>query len=142
MMIEPRHADNLAMLASHLEALPSNYLHFDMETYFHSPAQETLMERDELKVADRVAEMGCGTVACALGHGPAAGVPVPRGTECWDQYANDVFGVEGVSFSYLFDGGWANIEPTAAQAAARIRQYLADGVPPRFSGALSLGMQC
>ena len=113
--ITPEKAKNLDKLATYLEGLPEDYALFDMQNY--------------------AKEEGCGTVACACGHGPMAGIK-REGYEQWADYANRVFGVSALyrDWHFLFSGIWHLIQPTHHQAAARIRVFLKDGVPDAFSG--------
>ena len=82
----------------------------------------------------------CGTVACAVGHGPLAGIPAIPG-EGWIMYASRCFigsvteednGFEGEYnrlFKYLFGEKWASFDNTPQGAAARIRYFLDKGLP-------------
>lgn len=72
----------------------------------------------------------CGTSACAVGHGPLAGIRKYH-TENWDQYSSRVFGIDsyGTDWDYLFDGSWSRTDNTPNGAAARIRFLLAEGLP-------------
>lgn len=130
--MEQHHKDNLLKLANHLEALPANYDQFDME-YFMKDRYAELYPFS----ADRLTT-DCGTVACAVGHGPAAGIPI-EGDTGWDKYAERVFGIGAVRGSYdrweyLFSGAWAGIDNTPKGAAARIKTFLKLGrVPEGFS---------
>ncbi len=90
----------------------------------------------------------CGTVSCAVGHGPAAGIePCPDDT--WASYAKREFvGYDGDDneayidnpvFDFLFDSDWEDVDNTPAGAAARIRYFLKNGIPVsyRFGGRRS-----
>jgi len=68
----------------------------------------------------------CGTVGCALGHGPYAGIPKPL-QESWIQYSYNAFGMEwGTNeFKQLFGSQWEAIDNTPEGAAKRIRAELA-----------------
>lgn len=52
-------------------------------------------------------ETECGTVGCAVGHGPYAGIPkLP--TENWVTYSERVFGIsKATEWSYCFSGAWS-----------------------------------
>ena len=111
---------NLARLADYLDALPEDYALFDMSTYYHqSPAR-------------------CGTIACAVGHGPAAGIgPTADTVERqlgWIRYAAIYLGVDRQadhrSHRFLFDGAWCTRDNTPRGAARRIRHWLEHGTPP------------
>jgi len=79
----------------------------------------------------------CGTTACAVGHGPLAGIPVLPG-ETWHDYEYRVFGVSKVigwqAWSFLFSGQWADspLNNTAKGSAARIDYFLKHGVPEDY----------
>lgn len=116
---------NLAALAEYLESGPA--LRFDMARFAADG------ERHEI---DPEAMLRCGTAACALGHGPFAGLPAKRQEE-WKDYAFRVFGVgptdigsQSPAFLWMFGGAWAEIDNSPDGAAARIRWFLRNGVPP------------
>lgn len=67
----------------------------------------------------------CGTVGCAIGHGPSIGIVARKG-ELWHLYANRVFGNE---ISWMFSENWALVDNTPRGAAARIRYALKHGIP-------------
>lgn len=143
---------NLAELATYLESLPKDYTHFDMGTYFSHP-------KDDYGEISRYAEENgglheCGTVACALGHGPAAGILFPKrpsklheespfwGLFCsengaffepsWENYSRRFFIcpiLYGPEWEWCFGGFWKNQDEAPAGAAARIR-YILDGKKP------------
>ena len=71
----------------------------------------------------------CGTVACAAGHGPMAGIKgLPN--ESWAMYtARSFTGGDSDMFSYLFGADWVYADNTPKGAAARIRRHLAEGLP-------------
>lgn len=134
----------LDKLATYLEGLPKGYRHFDMETF--------------IRGADRAAEAqyarknggvnSCGTAACAVGHGPAAGIFVPSkwieriDADYWDvrwsKYSTLFIGSrEGYPdappftlFEWLFGETWSEFDNHHYGAAARIRWTLANGGYP------------
>lgn len=71
----------------------------------------------------------CGTVGCAIGHGPYAGIKNP---EClnWDEYSLKSFGLaqyhEGAGHS-LFSWRWMDVDNTPNGAAKRILYLLKYG---------------
>lgn len=70
----------------------------------------------------------CGTVGCAVGHGPFAGVP-KNSEESWMEYSfrcfvPGTFSCRNGLWEYLFHGDWRHGESTAIQAADRIRRVL------------------
>jgi len=76
-------------------------------------------------------EAECGTVGCALGHGPdATGIPGKR-REPWSIYSGRVFGIyrKTDEYAFLFAAGWAYTEPSPEQAADRIAWLLDGGEP-------------
>ena len=129
---------NLLLLATYLEALPADYDHFDMSEYV---ANEELDgdddTQDEYLVALPIGTVDlnvCGTVACAVGHGPNAGVKARQADYDWDIYALRVFGTlrRSVAFRYLFGWEWVDTDNTPAGATQRIHTFLASGVPDDF----------
>jgi len=129
------HRENLAKLATHLESLPVDYNHFNMGLYFYSAASVTIdrSTHDYFKDPERINI--CGTVACALGHGPASGVkPTETESFTWSGYS-EKFIPRGeqllrAEFYWLFCGAWERVENTHYGAAARIRYLLDHGHPP------------
>lgn len=126
-----KHRDNLLKLADYLEALPADYKEFDMREY-NTVQREAPFGLRNLDPKSR--QYGCGTAACALGHGPAAGIRV-YGDWYWDDYCKRVFGINRnfsrgtEEFGYLFGAAWALYDNTPHGAAARIRTYVESGVP-------------
>lgn len=132
---------NLRRLADYLDSLPEGYEHFSMEVYYVDPKSARYSSKTTPERAARLG-MGCGTSACALGHGPAAGiVPVPN--TGWGEYAFLFVGNHGFVdpqyylpmsglWSFLFSPNWYRpTVNTPHQAAARIRYALEHGVPDR-----------
>lgn len=128
--------ERLDKLATYLEKLPKRYRHFNMKDYAG-------LESDDPKLIEYALHNGgvpsCGTVACAVGHGPAAGVLFPRsmikswsgaiGVQ-WDKYSELFVGEEMSLYRWCFGGEWAPTDNTHYGAAARIRYILANGYPP------------
>lgn len=68
----------------------------------------------------------CGTAACALGHGPIAGIK-PYSTELWGEYSQRCFVHPNTkAFQFIFAERWPN-DPKFA--AIRIYYLLQHGVP-------------
>ena len=66
----------------------------------------------------------CGSVGCAVGHGPYAGIS-KHDDEEWPEYAGRVFGAHrGHLFGYLFGAGWRYYDNTPEGAGQRIRGVL------------------
>lgn len=132
------HRARLATLAAYLEGLPKRYRHFDMAEYMGHGDREASIRY----ALENGGVQKCGTVACAVGHGPAAGILVPRHMVDthniypidWNAYAGLFLGAvsfrEGSAFYWLFESAWENYDNTHYGAAARIRYLLANGSPP------------
>ncbi len=81
----------------------------------------------------------CGTVACAVGYGPAAGIE-PCHDDTWASYAKREFvgedgyrfDIDSPVFDFLFDSDWEDVDNTPAGAAARIRYFLKNGIPVNY----------
>lgn len=125
----------LDKLATYLEGLPADYEHFGMKSWLRPKSW------DEFDSVVRYARenggvASCGTAACAVGHGPAAGVLVPsRHVENdyvdWSGYSTMfVPSADGVEFTWLFASKWCGVDNHHYGAAARIRYLLDRGVPP------------
>lgn len=83
---------NLKTLADYLAGLPTNYQHFDMGDW----ATNNFDDYDETSPVSGGITLGCGTVACAVGHGPNAGIaPGPNDTQ-WSLYAENAFGYSAI----------------------------------------------
>jgi hypothetical protein len=131
----------LDKLATYLEGLPEDYEHFEMRTYFGRGGTRT--------AADYARNNGglesCGTAACALGHGPAAGILVPprlvgHSFVSWNDYAALFVGnYRSVFYDWLFADDWGKLDNTHWGAAARIRYLLANGLPADFCDDESIG---
>ncbi len=70
----------------------------------------------------------CGTVGCAVGHGPYAGIRKFK-NETWREYSNRVFGLDSEEWDWCFCGGWVYVDNTPKGAAKRIEYLLNHGVP-------------
>ena len=82
MKVLVKHRANLARLAVHLLNLDiSRAPGFDM-TRYHSRTD----------FAGRVMATDCGAVACAIGHGPSAGVQPAQPEQTWHEFASSRFG--------------------------------------------------
>lgn len=119
--------NNLKTLADYLAALPADYTHFDMG-HWHTGEKETDPPTTR-----------CGTVACAAGHGPAAGI-LPLDNHIlvddsidWFAYTEDLFELDFESREHVwcFGGGWSLHDNTPQGAAKRIRYLIHHGRPPR-----------
>lgn len=119
---------NLRQLATYLSALPDGYGQFDMGNYRAKGAIVDGAAGFPRKLND------CGTVACALGHGPNAGI-APEGSRTWLAYSSDHFISPSQDetepyWEWCFSGLWMDSDNTPKGAAARINWMLDhDGIP-------------
>lgn len=82
----------------------------------------------------------CGTVGCAAGHGPYAGIP-KRNTENWYAYTKRAFGAnpwmppgtDGDEWGWLFSCEWKFCDNRPFGAGLRILFFLENGVPGDFA---------
>lgn len=168
--ISPRRRANLLKLADYLESLPKRYKHFEMGDFTsHKGGCSLAKEIDDEKVREVCEEFeengwgrrrtestlyarsidkflnNCGTSACALGHGPAAGIPLAKShieTERmngasivtginWGAYTRNFLPCENdMDWEFLFGGDWAYFDNHHWGAAARIRYVLDNGGIP------------
>lgn len=118
--------ENLLRLATYLETLPADYGDFDMSTF--------ALDNEGDEISPRQVLSSCGTVACAAGHGPAAGLtPLPEDHN-WSIYCKRVFGLSVMDethreFDWCFGGAWDLVDNTHHGAAKRIRHMLDHGLP-------------
>jgi hypothetical protein len=141
--VSPEQVANLARLAAYLRTLPDLYAGFHMGDYFQVgptdlPDDPSYLSQMPAGNAQQISkEIPCGSTACAVGHGPAAGMPLLEQPNCrarqegydsivedWPAYESRVFG-DGL-YEALFEGGWAAVDNTTRGAAARICAVLAD----------------
>jgi len=139
--LKNKQRERLTRLAIYLDTLPADYKEFEMATFLE---QKDDMEGKHLhRYARKNGGVGvCGTSACAVGHGPSAGIPVPKrfidydGTYCdvdWSDYAELFTGESQKLFTFLFSGGWSDIDNHHYGAAARIKYVLmGEDVPDAF----------
>ncbi len=80
-------------------------------------------------------ELVCGTIGCAVGHGPYEGI-VKKDTESWMQYCQRSLGVKECSlcllFYFLFSHHWKERDNTPEGAGKRIEYFLKNGLPPNI----------
>lgn len=131
--MKQKHKDNLLKLAAYLEKLPDDYEQFEMNVFMAlrnedaGPYDRRWIEFDP----DEVKRPGCGTVACAVGHGPSAGIRVYR-DQSWHSYVDRVFGpLDDYDFDYMFGPSWSHYDNTPKGAAARIYTYATLGHSPQ-----------
>lgn len=114
--------NNLKKLAIYLSTKrPSRK--FSMVTY-GSDASGELEPREIEKVPE------CGTVCCAVGNGPRAGIPAGR-CRNWSTYV-DKFVTTDEEYNWLFDYNWFCRDNTPKGAAYRIGYFLKCGIPSWF----------
>ena len=114
---------NLRKLANYLLNLSNDYDHFGMATY-----------NNDGRPRQAMATAQCHTVACALGHGPYAGIlPLTaEGSRDWSDYQAEVFGLDCFEWAWCFEAGWYRVDNTPKGAALRIFYLLDEGVPQRY----------
>jgi hypothetical protein len=125
--MKKKYKDNLLKLAAYLETLPDDYEQFDMSEYMSARDGDYW---ETLDITERSKPV-CGTVACAVGHGPAAGIRT-YGDVDWLDYSQRVFGEfrDDCGWDYMFCSGWSHHDNTPKGAAARIRTYVTLGHSP------------
>lgn len=126
--------NNLKKLALYL-AFGNLQAGFDMTLYDREPITYT---PDGL-LANGEGLNSCGTVGCAIGHGPYAGIEKLKG-DSWLEYAEKAFGINAslvdedadMPFRWLFDCEWCYFDNTPEGAAKRIVYFLVFGIPSTF----------
>ena len=131
---------NLTVLADYLEGVDDNF--FDMGSFFYrrnTSFSELIKTETTYALTGNLPE--CGTTACALGYGPAAGFPMTKAESKrlnWPGYCERVFslslGYTNREWFWCFSANWARTQPTAKEAAARIRTLITTGVPDDYEG--------
>jgi hypothetical protein len=111
---------NLDKLATYLESLPADYEHFNMSFYFKRYGASKSLEQ----ITEQFNLNQCGTSACAIGHGPAAGIPIQNDL-LWTTYSTRAFGC--TDWTHGFGQYMFNFENEGDHfdAAGRIREVLA-----------------
>ena len=144
---------NLLKLAAYLREL--DHEKFNMDKFYeyyenHNNQQSISLTPDLLETHDTEPNH-CGSVACAVGCGPAAGIPVAESDEdCWEIYSGRVFvqsDVEGNppnqflanrTWAFLFSGSWSRFDNTPTGAAERIQFVLENGLKGIWDDSLSV----
>ena len=101
---------------------------FNMRIYCHKRSYDDVY-LEYLDVAKRPDQTKCGTVGCALGHGPDAGVILPFMNISWTRYCWEAFGIlpfESDAWNYLFDASWAQYDNSASGAGRRLAKFIAN----------------
>ena len=121
---------NLEKLALFLQKLPKKS--FDMEFYrvkFTIDADGDVVEEQQFQPR----QWKCGSVGCAIGWGPAAGISIPKDVTNWISYSNRQLGAnEDDVWLWCFDADWVGRNSTPKGAARRILYILEHGVPPVY----------
>ena len=104
--------ENLEKLATYLES-DDLKAEFSMRTYT-SYVNSLIGEASRIK---------CGTIGCAIGHGPHARIP-KKPYEGWEAYSYRVFEVSWLEWDFLFSAKWAGVDNTPQGAAKRINWLL------------------
>lgn len=93
-------------------------------------AQFDMSKFTEYSMWEEDTHLNCGTVGCAVGHGPYAGIRKKK-REDWIDYARRVFGCseDNNLFVWAFSGSWVTYDNTAKGAAKRILYAIEYGVP-------------
>jgi hypothetical protein len=146
-VLTPARRARLEKLAAYLEELPADYAHFDMTTYVAEDKGDESLKKYALHNGG---VQHCGTAACAVGHGPAAGIFMPKSVAArfgkdpfyrvWNAYAQLFIGPDRLSpksansdyFEWLFGEDWNTVDNSHYGAAARIRYLLDKGLPEDF----------
>ena len=140
--------ENLLTLAQYLFNLPTEYSNFNMRNYVVVENTENTwlygsaviidpLEYDRFLTAVNNKTAGCGTVACAIGHGPAAGISINSDDSDWYEYShrfinNDISDIANVMWDWCFSSNWENYDNTAHGAAKRILYLLKHGLPSEW----------
>jgi hypothetical protein len=133
--------DRLTLLADYLETLPEDYTDFNMASFFDPKSDDEDGELQRKYALENGGVGICGTSACAVGHGPSAGIMVPESLIAhhpamdgngswsvdWDAYTELFTGTGLYSyrlFAWMFGGMWHDVDNHHYGAAARIRYVL------------------
>jgi hypothetical protein len=95
---------------------------FDME-YFDETRKNSQTDGQQIRETS-----DCGSVGCAVGHGPFAGIPKHK-SESWTGYEIRVFDTDMDEFEWLFEKTWAAMDNTPEGAGLRIKHLLKHGLP-------------
>jgi hypothetical protein len=115
--LSQEHEDNLRKLADYLLA-PNLKAAFDMRNFTDNKSCKPASD-----------EIECGSVGCAVGHGPYAGIPKLLG-ERWSEYSDRVFGLLAIEkWEWCFSDFWKRSDNTPQGAAKRILYLLDNGLP-------------
>jgi hypothetical protein len=104
-------------------------MEFDMSTYISTDSEH--WDDDDYTEDPIPFNHKCGSIGCALGHFPDAGVE-PLKEENWDDYADRVTGLNNLCWMWCFDVVWAQLDNTPQGAAKRILWLLDKGLPINY----------
>ena len=125
--LNEEHEANLRKLAAYLRQ-PKLMAEFDMSAFdsHHSSQRRNLTT--------------CGSIGCAVGHGPYAGIQKYMGEE-WGRYSERVFGlvVSNPNWMWCFDANWEVSDNSPVGAANRIETLLNTGLPKDWREQLDKG---
>lgn len=76
----------------------------------------------------------CGSIGCAVGHSPYAGLPEKAFRESWIDYSYRVFDMSAfeAEWAWCFDSPWADVDNTPEGAGKRILYLLDEGLPDNW----------
>lgn len=110
---------------------------FDMDEYYR--LGHGVFQLGSVLKTEGFVKYECGTIACAVGHGPGSGIaPIPA--DCtWQRYAARCFGADraadDIVHAWCFDSNWSFLDNSPTGAAQRIIYMLNHGVPEDFEKA-------
>jgi hypothetical protein len=121
--------EDLKKLADYLYKLPEDYSHFDMWflRYNSTTPENTGMCSGMSDIV--FTELSCGTVACAAGHAPLAGIDCDEFENYSDLIGYLTNGGDSLVYYWLFATEWSEVDNTPVGAAARIYIALDRGIP-------------
>jgi len=119
---------NLLKLAAYLRKLDREK--FDMRSFYkrYDEYSGRLVMANPSEVGQHATPNYCNTVACAVGCGPAAGVPVIDTDTGWSIYSQRVFTSCARTWDFLFSISWVKIDNSSVGAAKRIEFLLENGL--------------
>lgn len=139
----PYHIHNIETLAEFLMSADIPPPRFDMRDFMTTELRYELQERFVSDLSPRASTLyaipevynHCGTTACAVGHGPLAGIPA-LADESWNHYSLRVFGCSNIgklktlpAFNFMFGPDWKGRNNTAKGTALRMQYFLKHGIP-------------
>jgi len=144
--LSPEVRERLLRLAFYLDTLPRNYSEFDMDSFFEGKDDDVSGKLERRYARKNGGVAACGTTACAIGHGPSAGIPVPdvfigkdsssgKWRVNWSAYGDLFTGPDNdmMIYKWLFDSDWSDVDNHHYGAAARIKYLLmGEKIPDDF----------